>query len=116
MYENNMLECPNIYQNPDGSYGRTEVTTLQYAGCLLKIHRRVVGSKVRYEAFADFYGDEEAANRFDHEMYYENNIMSDGGALSGEDGDVHVECDYNPRDIIEAYLGKPHSVSLEVKN
>lgn len=113
MVDYDFTEYPTIYPMIDG---RKEVTILQYAGCRLEIHRRVVGSKVRYEAFADFYGDEEAANRFDHEMYYESNIMSDGGALSGEDGDVHVECDYNPRDIIESYLGKPHSVSLEVKN
>ena len=93
-----------------------EVTRLEYEGCSVAIHRKVVDSEVKYEAFADFNGDEDAARRFDNEMYNVNNIYSDAGALSGEDDNVHLECSFNPRDIIENHLGIPQSVWLEVKN
>jgi hypothetical protein len=108
MFENTVLECVNIDAN-------VEVTTLEYGSCLIEIRRRVNNDKVNYDAFADFRGDEEKAYLFDHEMYNVNNIYSDSGALSGEDDHIHLQCPYNPRDIIENYLGFPQSVRLEIR-
>lgn len=108
MFENTILECVNIDAN-------IEVTTLEYGSCMIEIRRRINNDKVNYDAFANFRGDEEAAYLFDHEMYHVNNIFSDSGALSGEDDRIHLQCPYNPRDIIENYLGLPQSVRLEIR-
>jgi hypothetical protein len=109
MYENTVLEFSK--SNDD-----VEVTKLEYDVCLIEIRRMVVNNKVNYDAFANFRGNEDAAYHFDHEMYHVHNIYSDSGALSGADDHIHLQCPYNPRDIIENYLGQPKTVWVETNN
>lgn len=82
-------------------------------GCRIEIIRKATDTAFKYEVSADFRGDDEAAHYFDKEMFEVNKIYSDG---ADEDGYVILECDYDPRDIIERYLGSPDRAYRENSN
>ena len=82
-------------------------------GCRIEIIRKATDTSFKYEVSADFRSDDLAAHSFDKEMYNVNKIYNDG---PDEDGYVILECDYDPRDIIERYLGCPDRAYWETSN
>ena len=111
MHESYVLECPQPERTilEYGAYDRNTGDN----GCSIEIVRKISDSGFKYDVYADFHGHEEAADYFDYEMYHVNNIFSES---LDYDGNVHLQCDYNPRDIIEKYLGQPDRAYSETKN
>lgn len=111
MLESYVLECPHPERTilEFDAYDRNTGDN----GCSIEIVRKISDSGFVYDVYADFHGHEEAAYYFDYEMYQVNSIFSE---ILDNDGNVHLQCNYNPRDIIEKYLGQPDRAYLETKD